>query len=276
MSLDDVHEYFHESLMAHELLSAKEERALLVRIHKGCKPKKHRKCHSCTERDELVQRNMRLVLKITKRFLRESDPRFTDVASAGTLGLIEGIDRFDIHAKSSNGSYLRFSTYGVWWIQSKIREELGHHDTRVIRCRSYHDIFKKARHELIMLSGDPDVTNEQVFDYMKKAMHWDESKVDSLKLDLERHMIPLETIGESSTPEDHPVRKMMLEESDSILNAAISQLDFDAVYLLHQRYVHDASYEDIAALFGVSRERIRQIENEALRDLWFLLHDKLG
>lgn len=276
MATEEVQEYFHARLMDHELLSPTEERELLCRIHDGCTPEEHKEVHAGPERDEFVQRNMRLVLGVSKRFMRDTDPRFVDIASAGTIGLLKGIDRFDIWKKTKSGTHFRFSTYGVWWIQSTIREELGIYDTRVIKHRSYHETFRRAKNELALLSGDPDVDDAHILSYLERVYGWTEKKLESLRRDLDRHMVTMEAVGEPPTPDDHPVRRLLLEESNDLLNEALNELDFNDVFLLLEHYVHGKTYDELAKQCGVSRERIRQLENLALRELWFKLEPMLG
>lgn len=277
MASEEVREYFNETLMGHQLLNSKEERSLLCEVHKNCTNGKHVRSHAGSARDRLVECNMRLVLTVTKRFASDTDPRFIDLASAGTLGLITGIDRFDVDATMPNGQPYRFSTYGVWWIQSKIREELANFETRILKHKSYHEIFKKARNELVCLSGEYDIDDQTVYAYLKEAYGWSADKVASLAHDRECHVIPIESLAEQHSKDlTDPIRRLLTNETSDAINNALQELDFDEVYLLLQHYVAGETYGEIANTLGVCRERIRQRENAALRKLWFKLHRNLG
>lgn len=277
MSTEEVREYFNPTLMDHELLKPDEERDLLRKIHADCDGRDHVDVHGGPARDEFIQRNMRLVLKVTRRFARENDPRFVSLASAGTLGLMRGIDLFDVSARTDKGKPYRFSTYGVWWIQSMVREELGQFDPRVIRHRSYHDQFNRAREELVLISGDPNIPDETVYAYLTDVMKWKDDKLRTFMADRDRHTVTLETISEPThNDEAHPIRVLLATETSDLLNEALKVLDFDEIYLLLQHYVAGETYDDIARDFDRCRERIRQKENEALRKLWLALYKHLG
>lgn len=267
---EELKSYFDSSDLAQPLLSAEEERTLLCLIHMECDGNKHVHTHSCPARDEFIKRNMKLVLAGVRRFVFEGDPRMMDLVSVGTLGLIKGIDKFNINA-GLNGKYFRFSTYGMWWIQSMIREELSNYDSKIIRHKSYHDQFKKTRELLIYQYSDINIADDVVYDYLKSECNWTDSKVNKLKSDQDKRVVSIDAVPEGCEFEIDPIKKLLQDESVSGLNKALDKLPFDDVYLLMSHYVAGETYDDIARTFNLSRERIRQRENQALRKLWLLL-----
>lgn len=267
---DDLKLYFDSADLARPLLTSEEERALLCLIHLDCDGNKHVNHHSGPARDEFIKRNMKLVLSGVRRFAYDGDPRTMDLVSVGTLGLIKGIDKFNIKA-GADGKHFRFSTYGMWWIQSMIREELSSYDSKVVRHRSYHDQFKKAKETLIEQYADINITDEAVFDYLKTDCGWNDTKINKLKSDQDKRIVPVDSVAEGSTDETHPAVMMLQNESLADLNSALDKLPFDDVYLLLSHYAAGETYEQIAKTFNLCRERIRQRENQALRRLWLLL-----
>lgn len=267
---DELKSYFDSNELAQPLLSPTEERSLLCLIHLQCDGTHHVHNHACPARDMFIKRNMKLVLAGVRRFVHEGDPRTMDLVSVGTLGLIKGIDKFNTHA-GYDGKFFRFSTYGMWWIQSMIREELSNYDSRIVRHKSYHDQFKKAKEYLIDKHSDINVDDETVFEYLRVEYKWNDSKINKLKLDQDKRVIPVDSVAESYTDDLNPLRSVLNGESITSLNSALDSLPFDDVYLLLSHYVEGATYDEIAKIFNLSRERIRQRENQALRKLWLLL-----
>jgi len=269
---DELKSYFDSSDLAQPLLTAEEERNLLCMIHLECDGNKHVHNHACPARDEFIKRNMKLVLAGVRRFVFEGDPRMMDLVSVGTLGLIKGIDKFNIKA-GLNGKYFRFSTYGMWWIQSMIREELSNYDSKIIRHKSYHDQFKKTRELLIDQYSDINIDDNAVYDYLRAECNWSDAKINKLKSDQDKRVVPIDSVPEGYDNEIEPSSKILQEESVVNLNRALDKLSFDDVYLLMSHYVAGETYDEIAKTFNLSRERIRQRENHALRRLWLLLSE---
>lgn len=268
--MDDIKFLFSQTELSRTILKPKEERLLLEEIHLFCDGDHHVECHACEARTEFIERNMKLVLSCAKKFVRDNDPRLPDLISEGTIGLMKGVDKFNI-----NTPY-RFSTYGMWWIQSHIRDALAQHDNRIIRHRSYHEQYKSARKEVVTLSGDPDVGDDVVISYLQAYMGWSDQKVKKFLADQDNRLVPVESVAEPENIQEHPVRTILMAERDSMLWQAMDELDFEEMYLLIQHYITGCTYDEIAAAYnGLSRERVRQKENEALRKLWHKLKQDL-
>jgi len=255
-------------------------------IHLNCCGSDHVADHSGPARTAFVERNMKLVLAAARRFIgavkRNRNTRLLELVSAGTVGLIRGIDRFNVDAVNAQGRPLRFSTYGMWWIQSTIREELNQYDVKVIRHRSYHDQFRQARAELLLKTGEIDLDDTVVYRFLLDERGWTETKLSKFIDDRDRRLVPMESVAEqSATPDflesnqfrvdDEPIDAAIGIERSELLRAAINQLPFNQMFMVMQHYFGDETYEDIAKTFGISHERVRQIENDALRQLWLIL-----
>lgn len=274
--LDELRDLYGTDELAAPVLTADEERDYLEIIHLGCDGDDHTECHDCAARDEFIQRNMRLVLHVVKRFMSLQDPRVMDAVSAGVLGLIRGVDRFNIHACNSQGRPFRFSTYAVWWIRSFVHEELRRYEKKIIGHTSYHTQFGKAEKELGCLTGDSEVEQFAVLTYLKDQHGWTDKKISRYLADADNHLVPVESISDPPLEDHEPVRRLLREETTDLVNAALSQLSFQEVYLLMSHYVDGQTYDQIKSAFNVSRERVRQIENEALRKLFVALSPDLG
>lgn len=274
--LDELQELYDSPELAATVMGVDDEQFYLEIIHMGCTPDSHVGDHNCDARAEFIERNMRLVLHVVKRFMPLQDPRVMDAVSAGTLGLIRGVDRFNIHAANSNGRPFRFSTYAVWWIQSFVREELNKYDKKLVGHTSYHTQFKKAEKELALLLGDPEVAQFAILEYLKDQHGWSPKKVARYLADSDNHLVAVDSIAEPPMEEVEPLRRLLREETDLLVNAALSDLSFQEVYLLMSHYVEGQTYDQIKGAFGVSRERVRQLENEALRKLFVALSPDMG
>lgn len=274
--LDELRELYDTPELSEPVMGADDERSYLEIIHMGCNGDEHEEDHNCKARDRFVERNMRLVLHVVKRFMPLQDPRVMDAVSAGTLGLMRGVDRFNILASNKQGKPFRFSTYAVWWIQSFVREELCRYDRKVIGHTSYHTQFIKAAKELGALTGDPEVAQFAVITYLKDQHGWTDKKVARYLADANNHLVPVESIAEPPVEAVEPLRRLLREETNTLVNAALADLSFQEVYLLMSHYVEGQTYDQIKSAFGVSRERVRQLENEALRKLYVALSPDMG
>lgn len=273
---NEIKDLFDSDDIARPPFNPFEERAYLEIIHISCDGDNHIEDHNCAARDEFIKRNMKLVLACARRFVSESDPRLPDLVSEGVLGLMRGIDKFNIDKVGTNGKPYRFSTYGMWWIQSLIREALGIGDNRVIRHKSYHEQFKKARDEISAATGLKNIGDEEVYLYLEEVKGWPHAKIVKLRADTDRRIVPVTSIEDPPDGSIEPIDQMLLQERTELLNRELNNMSFEDVYLLMQHYHSGDTYDDIAEAFNLSRERIRQRENAALRQLWSKLSSVIG
>lgn len=243
------------------LLTFEEANALLARASEGDKKAK----------DELVERNLRLVVREAKRF-QGLGLSILDLIQEGNIGLIRAIEKFD----SSKNT--KISTYAVWWIRQNIMRAINDHG-RNIRIPTYLmvDILRlqRVRKSLIVSSGE-EPSLERIAQEMKLPLE----KVEEL-YSLQNDTISLNnTIGEldenaelaNFVVSDDNVEESVIDESMIFeINKAFDEckLKKNERFVLKYRLGLDneqkKTLEAIGQMLGLTRERIRQIENKALR-----------
>ncbi len=223
-------------------------------------------------RKRLIQANSRLVVHIAKRYNGKGVP-FQDLIQEGNLGLMRAVEKFD-HRRG-----FKFSTYATWWIRQSITRALAD-QSRTIRVPVHmaEQISKlgAARRRLEQeLGRDPSI--EEVASELDLPV----AKVEQV-MQFARRPISLETpVGEDSeseygdflpdkdTPEptEQAGREMLREEMEAVL-ASLSEREAEVLAL---RYGLGGgtplTLEEVGKRFGVTRERIRQIETKAIRRL---------
>ena len=223
-------------------------------------------------RAHLIKANTRLVVSIAKRYMGQGVP-FLDLIQEGNLGLMKAVDKFD-HRRGC-----KFSTYATWWIRQSITRALAQQG-RVIRLPSHvGDRIRKVYHisqDLEQNSGKRP-TLKEIAEQMGIAparVRW-LMRVSRRPLSLERPVGEEKDseLGEfiededSPTPPDMATQNLLAEQVEKIL----STLTPREARILRLRFGlqdgHAYTLKEVGAKFGLTRERIRQIERQALRRL---------
>lgn len=223
-------------------------------------------------REHLIKANTRLVVSIAKRYLGRGVP-FLDLIQEGNLGLMKAVEKFDL----SRG--FRFSTYATWWIRQTITRAIAD-QARTIRLPVHlgdrlRQIYKTV-HELEQTLGRTPTLEElsEVVKINPKKLQW-MLRVSSQPVSLESPVGEDEDAELGSFIEDEfsptPMQaayQSMLREK---LNEVLQDMPAREARILKMRFGLDDgveyTLEEVGQKFGLTRERIRQIESKALRQL---------
>ncbi|MCA8911369.1 MAG: sigma-70 family RNA polymerase sigma factor [Planctomycetes bacterium] len=254
------------------LLTAEEEVTLSRLIHQG----------DTEARERMIKANLRLVVSVAKEFLNRGLP-FMDLIAEGNIGLMKGIEKFD----PEQGN--RFSTYGVHWIKQSIRRALVN-SSKTVRIPSYMveliSQFKQKAAEMTMKAGgkSPDtriiakeigLTDDQL-DMMRSALNTNMQSTDFRGQDGESSLTDI--IADSRSPD--PAEQVMSANEVKMLEEMLDAISEREAKILKMRYGiaadHPMTLSEIGDELGLTRERIRQIENNALRTLHDIISRKTG
>jgi RNA polymerase primary sigma factor len=261
-SFDDAIKIYLRDIQRTPLLNAESEKELARKVEKGDK----------AARAKMIESNLRLVVKIAKRYVNRGLP-FLDLIEEGNLGLIKAVERFSL-AKEC-----RFSTYATWWIRQSIERSLVN-QSRTIRLPVHvsDDISRMLRVTRTLsqaLHREPSA--QEIADAMKTKL----SHVRRL-MTLLRKTCSMETpIGEGNdfllidTIEDTSMTSPS-KQLENINSFEMITEHFDALSESEQRILtlrfglddnEPLTLDVIGQMFGVTRERIRQIEAKSLEKI---------
>src|SRR6056297_4178327 len=261
-STADAIKLYLKDIQKSQLLSAAQERELAELIAVG----------DDHARERMIESNLRLVVKIAKRYMNRGLP-FLDLIEEGNMGLIKAVERFKLSKEC------RFSTYATWWIRQSIERAIIN-QSRTIRLPVHvsdhiNKMIKITRELVRAYNREPQVTE------VSDAMGVDPSYIRRLMVLLKKTYSIEHPMGENSdyslidTIEDTSVvNPLDLTEQLNkyrVVTELINSLNENEREILALRFGLDdrepQTLDTIGRQFGVTRERIRQIESKTLEKL---------
>ena len=260
--LNDVTQHYLNEIGAKPLFTPEEEFAWACRARSG----------EFIARQKMIEHNLRLVVNIAKHYLNRGIP-LLDLIEEGNLGLIHAIEKFD----PQRG--FRFSTYATWWIRQSIERAIMN-QSRTIRLpvhvvKEINVILRALRH--LELANGKETSVEQIahligkpVDDVRRALTLNEH-IASLDAPLE--IDPNHTIADAIADENSidPEGLLQANEVGNLVGNWVEQLPEKQRRVLERRYglggADISTLEEVAAELSLTRERVRQIQIEALDQL---------
>jgi len=268
---DSIQMYLRE-IGKYPLLNAQSERDLAKRIVEG----------DLEARNLLARANLRLVVSIAKKYVgRSPDLTLLDLIQEGNLGLFKAVDKFDF----TKG--FKFSTYATWWIRQAITRALAD-QSRTIRI-PVHMVETIAKYKQVSRRLSQDLGRDPLAEEIALEMGVDVEKIYQIEK-IDQDTVSLESpVGDESedgksvlgdfikddkilSPDQEVARRILADQLREILDE-LSPKEREILKLRHG--LEDGIYhtlEEVGKKFGVTRERIRQIEAKALERI--RTHDK--
>ena len=224
----------------------------------------------CAARHELVRANLRLVIVMAHRYRRNGRLPLADLIQEGNIGLLTAVDRFDPRRG------FRFSTYGSWWIRHAIGRALSDKGRAVrlpVHVVLQHKLARARRELEVKLGRVPERTE------LAAALDVPEAKLERLERTLLQQDTSLDgplaegPAGVEVLPDEGPGADRLMHDGhlDEALHAALSTLrPMEADILRHRFGLDDGNsmtLREVGEMHGLSRERIRQLQERALEKI---------
>ena len=261
-NLDDPVRMYLKEIGQIKLLTPEEEQELAARVAQGDKSAK----------DKLTEANLRLVVSIAKKYSGRG-LHILDLIQEGNTGLIRAVDKFD-YTKGN-----KFSTYATWWIRQAITRAIAD-QARTIRVPVHmveviNKVTRCNRKLVQELGREPTMEEiaEELHLPIEKVIEATRTSADTLSLDTPVGDEEDTTIGSfveddnTPGPADATSNTLLAEALNEILDT-LTEREADVLRMRFGMYDgRTHTLEEVGQIFGVTRERIRQIENKAIRKL---------
>jgi RNA polymerase primary sigma factor len=258
----DALQLFLRDIGKARLLSAEEEVVLAKRIERG----------SFEAKQKMVESNLRLVVSIAKRYRNQGLP-FLDLIQEGTIGLVRAAEKFDYRRG------FKFSTYATWWIRQAIARSLAD-KARTIRIPVHivEKLNKIGRAERKLVTG---FGREPTAEEIAEVTGMEPEEVESIKRSAQAPISLEKPVGEEDQSEfgqliaderaESPYQRAVQILTNEALRDALKSLSYRERRVLELRYgldgQHPRTLDELGRTFNVTRERIRQVENQSLTKL---------
>ena len=264
--------WYLDRIKSARLLTAQEEKQLARRVQEHSDP---------VARERMIQANLRLVIRIAKEY---SNPcmMLSDLVAEGNLGLMRAVEQFDPEAG------VRFSTYASWWIKQSIKRAMIN-ASQPIHIPAYLvkliTKWRRTRRSLEGKLGRPPTAAE-----MAKAMRISRKKAEIIRQGLQAVNTAGQAGSEGGQPLSEMVRDDQAESPDQglmdasnapLVQSLLEKLDDRQRQILELRFGLNGetgqhlTYKQIGKVVGLTRERVRQLEKQALAGLKVLAEELL-
>ena len=257
--LEDVTQLYLNEIGAKPLLTPDDEVATARLVRAG----------DFSARQKMIEHNLRLVVNIAKHYLNRGIP-LLDLIEEGNLGLIHALEKFD----PERG--FRFSTYATWWVRQSIERGIMN-QSRTIRLpvhvvKEINLVLRAIRH--LESAANRETSVERIAALIDRPVA-DVRRILQLNehiasLDAPLEIDPSHTIGEAIADEAavNPETLLQCSETDSLLRDWLGQLTLRQRQVIDRRYAlngaHLSTLDVLAAGLGLTPERVRQLQVEAL------------
>lgn len=269
LAISDSQQLFFKEIGAYPVLTREQETELAVKVYQE---------NDVQAAKKLINSNLRFVIKIAKEYLTYGFP-LMDLVQEGTIGLMTAVKKFNPYKGN------RLISYAVWWIRAKIQSYImkSWSMVKIGTTQVQRKLFQKLskakqelniqgdsleKEDLTKLADELDVGQQEIIDITTRTTHRDKS-LDDLA-EAEGTTTYLDRVVDSDPSQEEVVYEAEYTDiTEKALDDGFGVLNPRERYIVEKRFYNDppALLRELSEEFGVSKERIRQIEANALLKL---------